>query len=204
MTSANPSGQYYQDCWRWGWGGCLFMDHDKSQQQDQQGSATKCVFFQNYSALSKHGGSLRDQDSPIIAWVIRLSRWSTWYDGIYEIIRNLMKTPGLLRERLMSSWWFTQKKKKSVWCSFVFIPTDRTLSVWRFFFLHPGEDFQRPPVSSFYLMSYQPGRVPRKVMPILFSNLSLILKNFPALKTQIFPSCYCQGEFSFTVSTLAS
>lgn len=97
------------------------------------------------------------------------------YDGIYEIMRNLMKTPGLLR--LMSSWWFT-KKKKSVWCSFVFFPTDTTLSVWRFFFFHPGEDFHRPPVSCFYLMSYQPGRVPRKVMPILFSNLSLMLKFF--------------------------
>lgn len=61
-----------------GGGGCPFMDHDQSQQQDQPGSATRCVFFQNYSALSKHGGSLRDQDSPIIAWVVRLSRWSTW------------------------------------------------------------------------------------------------------------------------------
>lgn len=38
MTSADPSGQYHQDCWRWGWGGVpswTTTNHNSRISQDQ-------------------------------------------------------------------------------------------------------------------------------------------------------------------------
>lgn len=116
-----------------------------------------------------------------------------------------MKTPGLLSERPMSSWWFTKKKKKTSLCGvFMFHSHRRDLVCLEVFFLPPRRRFSpttRQLLSFDVIPAWQSSQ--ESHAHFVFQS-EFNAKNFPALKTQIFPSCYCQGEFSFTVSTLAS